>query len=219
MNKKLLILNIILIVILVAEVTLIMNAYTSQKAITSNFESGQKTLQSSISPTPSTSSIENEAILLPEAFEWNEVNIQNQDSLYATNLGSTLYSDSGELKISYTGQEWLTKIDVGSMNEQSEKKKLLNNYFDSYLESKGWTQKISHENIELSTVAADGPMSSIWGYVKSDTNSMRFVLLENGSQQNGFTTAGLPDCPCSSTFRIFISSVIPLQEAIAAVKN
>jgi len=212
MNRKLLILNIVLIVILIIEVSMITIAYTTQKATNSKLKSKPNISMTSTSkppsPTPSSSSNTLGAPQLPTSLNWNPVDQSDTNSIYNNNKGSFIYASHAE-DVDIKGSEWVSVQE----NESDSIKE-----YQSTLLKNGWSNYIRYNNRTIATVAADGPTGGVWGYLKVVDEKITVIAISLRTVSKNSTRTTYP-CPCNYEYRVFISTPVSISEALKATKD
>lgn len=112
--------------------------------------------------------------------------------------------------IQLPGHLWMTTIKNLSDSQLNDTRVKFQKYYDGTLKDSGWDwqQDLDSMNISFSGPAADGPLGSIWGYVKIQNEKLRLIGL--GYQITDYTDVsnGGPieiKCPCTLELKVFES--------------
>ncbi len=128
---------------------------------------------------------------------------------------SGIYREGNSASIS--GKQWVASKKGIAPTDMDTVRTGFRKYYDTELTKRGWyTQLKTSSGDTVIPLQADGPGGSIWGYIGSDNNVIRIVLLEEKLPPSG------PDvqlnCPCDVTFTVFISDTIPIATILSQTK-
>ena len=167
-----------------------------------------------IIPTPTTNpeSFFEAPRLYPE-FEWEEF----IESEFNKSLSeSALYSQKGNWgSIRMNGEEWTASKDNLDRDSMEVLLTGFDEYYNSELTQRGWSNIYEDEQYNLVPLSADGPGGSIWGYIKVNDGKLRVILLEKFTPIEGF--GGVATCPCDIGFRVFVSDVESIEELVKRI--
>lgn len=143
---------------------------------------------------------------LPSGFFWKEVSPTNHDSIFYTDRNSLLFEKKGKVIISnLSGKEW-TSIKNINTKEELDNYDFMNSYSEA-LQANGWTNTLNFRDMFLQAITADGPTGGIIGYLKSFGDVLRIVILSQSV--TNFNDKEFPfGCPCTHTYRVFLSNPI-----------
>ena len=114
------------------------------------------------------------------------------------------------------GHLWMATIKNLSDSQLNDTREKFQKYYDDSLKSTGWDwqQDLDSKHISFSGPSADGPLGSIWGYVKIQNEKLR--LLGLGYQITDYTDVsnGGPieiKCPCTLELKVFESDEVSVN--------
>ena len=152
---------------------------------------------------------------LPTAYEWKKIDskktslLNNSQANYKTRPKTEgdfshgrIHFKSGETyttvvtdeEFTFSGQEIWQKV-----NEN--------------LEKRGWKQSIYYKDFQIMGTAADGPTSSIIGYLKEINGQLRTIIYSHSSQGTQTTEEGVP-FKRTTFIDVFVSDPINLEEVL-----
>ncbi len=112
-----------------------------------------------------------------------------------------------------TGKEWtatkrnISKEEIYAINKDFE------SYYDREVLKFGWLRDTEINGFSLSPMVADGPIGSIWGYIKVQNRKIEAIIFSwLPVSISGMGSTG--KCPCDITFRIFVSNPQDLTKVL-----
>ncbi|OGY96280.1 MAG: hypothetical protein A2122_01515 [Candidatus Liptonbacteria bacterium GWB1_49_6] len=122
----------------------------------------------------------------------------------------TIYIGNGTSLEELNGTEWIFK-----QNTQEGDKTFSQDfeiYYRKEASEKGWGFEIPFKNNTLQAPSADGPMGSLWGYLKRKDNLVRLIGLESHWNYTYSSPEEGGVCPCSEELRVFLSDPLPIDK-------
>lgn len=202
MRRLLIVINAFLFIFLCIEIIAIANALTTTPQAKKNTPETNKTItQQSPSPKQKITVGSLDAPQFLSLLKWKDVDTNDKGSLYQDIKDSVLYYNL-DTPISIPGKELVATVNQKDTFETE---------YDTQLTKDGWSQSNKYNGHPLSTIAADGPTGSIWGYTKIVDGSLRAIIISRNSisKTTGKVTT---ECPCSYEYRIFVSDIIPTSK-------
>lgn len=215
MSKKFLItVNIALGVLLLSEISLIAISLNKDRTKSINPVANQDNTKSL--PTVS----RNEDVPLPDGYDWIELSPDDSYSMFRDFSQTPIYASPGPqdtLKFDISGEEWIYTSENLSLDERNQTRTGLENYYSDFATNNQWSSDLTINNIRLMPLSSDSPIGSNYGYLQQKGGTVRLIqissldMLPEGKY--------LEDCPCSFSFRIFISDPIPVDTILDAAKR
>lgn len=124
-----------------------------------------------------------------------------------------LYLQSDEIKtVNLEGYEWTSEIDNLDKESMENLIKEFEDYYVGQTTKFGWKTKMNIGSYLFTPLSADGPTGSVYGYIGASNESLRVLLLEIIREAKRLKSPIV--CPCSVSFRVFVSDTLTLAEVI-----
>lgn len=144
---------------------------------------------------------EEEIALYPEG-DWKEA----KASLGA----SAIFVDGGD-PLSAEGEEW--HLTISDLSDQGLKDLDFREHYADLLSSEGWTERIELDGMKYMPIMADGPYSSVWGYLKLEGDAIKVIALAqetSGEQISGPDEPVLYSEPYEVSLKVFVGEPVGL---------
>jgi hypothetical protein len=189
----------------------------------SNLQKDSSYLNIEINPKPTSlvsqnSELENDNTFeVPELYpevDWNEFTQSENEKSLGQNA---LYFEKGIYEpIEMGGQEWIASMENLSNEEMHNLISNFNQYYQTELERRSWSNKYEDEHYGFIPIAADGTMGSIWGYLKAKNGKIRVIALEH--RQPPESASNSLKCPCDVKFKVFVSEIESMEDLAEGIK-
>jgi hypothetical protein len=129
---------------------------------------------------------------LPSGFEW---------SVASTTLDGEFYSNSFDNKIALKGETW-----IATSTERTFWLDSYGNYVQARVKD-GWSVEIDPGGHKLMGIAADGPISSSQGFLKTQNDNFRAIWIMAKDESR-----------TPALFEVFVSDITPVSQVIPDYK-
>lgn len=130
------------------------------------------------------------------------------ESVYVYSDDDKYFADGAILPV----EVWVSEKDFANHQLKTDFSRGLIGYYESHLNKSGWAFEGRIEGYKITSTAGDGPLSSIWGIVGINNDSVRAVTI---AEEWSTIEAG----PINVKYYLFVSEVITLEDLLQLVKS
>lgn len=155
--------------------------------------------------------------LYPGAIWKEEVNNPKDSGFFIYYDNFDYQSDVKNRQTNYivpTGHLWTTTIN--NLNDVWAKRAEFEKYYSDQLGSSDWSwdKSLADRKIRVTGPSADSPISSVWGYIKTQNNKLKMIGFSYYISKFTDTGGGGPvevKCPCDLELKVFVSDDVDLN--------
>lgn len=131
--------------------------------------------------------------------------------------GRELFLQGKEIKYAtVSGSQWMAEKENLSLADLNSLVSDFRGYYGSELKKRGWNESLRTDGYSIMPIVADGPGGGTYGYVITNSRKFRSIIFQELLPVESF--GGNPKCPCSASFYVFLSDVVPLETILSSPK-